>query len=36
MACGSCRLNFMDGAQNSAWLARTESLANLVGNHLAD
>lgn len=34
MSCGSCRLNFMAGAQQSQWPTRIESLVELVGDNL--
>lgn len=34
-ACGSCRLNFMNGAVNVNWDKKIESLVELVGDNLA-
>ena len=35
-SCGSCRLNFLAGADAVQWDRRIESLVELVGNNLAD
>jgi Fe-S oxidoreductase len=35
MSCGSCRLNFMNGQQQSQWPVKIESLVELVGDNLA-
>ncbi len=35
MSCGSCRLNFMSGQQQSQWPVKIESLVELVGANLA-
>jgi len=36
MTCGSCRLNFMNGAQQSNWDKGIESLVELVADNLVD
>jgi len=36
MACGSCRLNFMNGQAKTGWPVKIESLVELVGDNLAD
>jgi Fe-S oxidoreductase len=35
MSCGSCRLNFMNGQQQTQWPVKIESLVELVGDNLA-
>jgi len=35
-SCGSCRLNFLAGADAVQWDRRIESLVELVGENLAD